>query len=87
MTPEREAERLTPEVEERCRGQGGDVHELLSEIDRLREKYARLKELAKPFFLTAPAKLSTQSTDGRTYILLEVSLDDIFNLRDAVRGT
>jgi hypothetical protein len=70
---------MTPEVEDRCRGQGGDVAELLAEINRLRTA-------AEPF-IHHPAKLVSQSTDGKAYTMIEVLIEDILNLRKALKGS
>jgi len=62
-----------------------DVKDLLAEIDSLREKYDSLKAAAAPF-ITHSARLASQSTDGKAYVLIEVPVDDILNLRRELKG-
>jgi hypothetical protein len=63
-----------------------DLSPLFVEISRLREKYYSLKAAAAPF-ITHSAKLASQSTDGKAYVLIEVPVDDILNLRRELKGS
>ena len=45
-----------------------------------------LRKAAAPF-ITHSARLSSQSTTGKAYVLIEVPVDDILNLRRELMGT
>jgi len=98
MTPEREKEIRADLKRGRLMFPAGDVHDLLAEIDRLREtielcrkdadqiaKYASLKAAAEPF-ITHSAKL-VQAAAGKAYVTIEVPMDDILTLRKELRGS
>ena len=45
-----------------------------------------LRKAAAPF-ITHSAKLATQSNYGKAYVLIEVPVDDILNLRRELKGS